>query len=304
MSASELLKECLAVQNALEFVGFGTLKITLHIDASVARAFIHRRGVGRMKHLDVRFMWLQDLAMKNVFTTKKIDRNINPGDMLTHPPAAADVKRFREMLGLFEFDLALDPFEKVKAELVKGSGATNVQITHRGAQVAALMLMAAKGVKADESALTGASAALAGVPSMCRCDYWSNLCWDVCGYVGVIAIMWMMVMMMISLGRRISAALTGVSMFSRVYAALTGESITTGELSPNRRKKIYASLMRDDKSSDDERAERFVRRLAARKMYMSKQGVRLHIHKDCHTIEHCKSEDLTEYQVCVFCMRK
>ena len=55
---------------------------------------------------------------------------------------------------------------------MKGSGATHVQITHRGAQVAAMMLMAAKGVKADGTALTG-DAALAGD---CRCRYWSNLC--------------------------------------------------------------------------------------------------------------------------------
>ena len=33
------------------------LPIVLHTDADVARAFCNKRGVGRMKHLDVRHCW-------------------------------------------------------------------------------------------------------------------------------------------------------------------------------------------------------------------------------------------------------
>ena len=86
---------------------------------------------------------MQNLAERNIFTTKKIDRSLNPGDLLTHSPSAADVVKFREMLGLFEMSLAMDSFEKVKAELVKGSGTATRQISNRGARVAAIMLAAA-----------------------------------------------------------------------------------------------------------------------------------------------------------------
>ena len=129
MSASELLKECMAIQSILEFIGFGKLMIMLHIESSVCRA---------------RFMWMQEAA-KGVFTTRKIAWDANPGYMLRHPPSAADVVKLREVLGIYPIDFALDPFEAVKAELVKGSGGTNV--THYGARVAAVMLAAAKGVR-------------------------------------------------------------------------------------------------------------------------------------------------------------
>ena len=38
----------------------GLLPIVLHTDADVARAFCHKRGVARMKHLDVKHCWLQE----------------------------------------------------------------------------------------------------------------------------------------------------------------------------------------------------------------------------------------------------
>ena len=54
MSMSEILKEAKLMQYNLEFCGLGLLPIVSHTDADVARAFCHKRGVGRMKHLDVR----------------------------------------------------------------------------------------------------------------------------------------------------------------------------------------------------------------------------------------------------------
>ena len=48
------------IQDNLEFVNFGRLPIVLYTDATVERAFAHRTGVGRLKHLDVRYMWVQE----------------------------------------------------------------------------------------------------------------------------------------------------------------------------------------------------------------------------------------------------
>ena len=60
MSMSEVLKEAKLMQYNLEFCGMGLLPIVLHTDADVAKAFCHKRGVGRMKYLDVRHCWLQE----------------------------------------------------------------------------------------------------------------------------------------------------------------------------------------------------------------------------------------------------
>ena len=88
MSMSEVLKEAKLMQYNIEFCGMGLLPIVLHTDADVARAFCHKRGVGRMKHLDVRHCWLQEELEKGNFKVKRVDRKFNASDMLTHSPSA------------------------------------------------------------------------------------------------------------------------------------------------------------------------------------------------------------------------
>ena len=86
MSMSEVLKEAKLMQYNLEFCGMGLLPIVLHPDADVAKAFCHKRSVGRMKHPDVRHCWLQEELEKENLKVKRVDRKLNESDMLTHSP--------------------------------------------------------------------------------------------------------------------------------------------------------------------------------------------------------------------------
>ena len=52
MAASECIKEALLMQEVLMFAGLGHYEIEVKVDSSAAHAFFHRRGVGRMKHVD------------------------------------------------------------------------------------------------------------------------------------------------------------------------------------------------------------------------------------------------------------
>ena len=54
MAASEGIKEALLLQEVLMFAGLGHYEIEVKVDSSAAHAFVHRRGVGRMKHIDSR----------------------------------------------------------------------------------------------------------------------------------------------------------------------------------------------------------------------------------------------------------
>ena len=74
MSVSKILKETLLVQFNLEFAGMGTLPIQLMTDATVARQVVHRKGVGRMKHLEVRYMWLQRRLSEGAYTSSRRSR--------------------------------------------------------------------------------------------------------------------------------------------------------------------------------------------------------------------------------------
>ena len=134
MSMSELMKDCLLLQFNLEFAGFGKLPIVMNTDATVARAFVHRKGVGRMKHLDVRHMWLQELMSQGAYSARKIPREINPSDMLTHTPTAADLLKFLPMIGIFPFACSTGAATLVKTALVLRPAS--------GPKIAAAILMA------------------------------------------------------------------------------------------------------------------------------------------------------------------
>ena len=59
MAASEGINEALLMQEVLMFAGLGHYEIEVKVDSSAAHAFFHRRGVGRMKHIDSRILLLQ-----------------------------------------------------------------------------------------------------------------------------------------------------------------------------------------------------------------------------------------------------
>ena len=100
MAASESIKEALFLQEMLMFAGLGHYEIEIKVDKSAAHAFFHRRSVGRMKHIDSRILWLQDLIAARSVRLKKIPRTRNLADMLTHTPSAKELEVFRPLMSL------------------------------------------------------------------------------------------------------------------------------------------------------------------------------------------------------------
>ena len=100
MAASEGIKEALLLQKVLMFVGLGHSEIEIKVDSSAAHAFFHRRGVGRMKHIDSKILWLQDLIAAGGVRLKKIPRTQNLADMLTHTPSAKELEIFLPVMSL------------------------------------------------------------------------------------------------------------------------------------------------------------------------------------------------------------
>ena len=52
-------------------------------------------GVGKIRHLEVRYFWLQEMAKSGVIAVRKVNGVLNPADVLTKPMS------FSEMLGKF-----------------------------------------------------------------------------------------------------------------------------------------------------------------------------------------------------------
>ena len=117
MSMSEVLKEAKLMKYNLEFCRMGLLPIVLHTDADVARAFCHKRGVGRMKHLDVRHCWLQEELEQGNFKVRRVDGQFNASDVLTYSPSAEELRKFLPMIGCHTMTVNRENYNAVKAML-------------------------------------------------------------------------------------------------------------------------------------------------------------------------------------------
>ena len=56
----------------------------LHMDASAALGVIQRKGVGRVRHLDVSMLWLQEQQLRQVMEFRKVHGLKNAGDLMTN----------------------------------------------------------------------------------------------------------------------------------------------------------------------------------------------------------------------------
>ena len=85
---SELLAIVKAATEALGmFFLAADLRIALtariHVDASVALGILERRGVGRVRHLDVGGFFLQERALRRAVGFMKVTGTSNPVDFMT-----------------------------------------------------------------------------------------------------------------------------------------------------------------------------------------------------------------------------
>eukprot|EP00971_Amphidinium_carterae_P289775 5754136-Amphidinium_carterae.2 len=70
--------ELLYAQQLLHDVGIHVDTPQLYTDATVAKSLAARQGLGRIRHLEVRYLWLQDLPEQKKMTVLKVAGPIIP----------------------------------------------------------------------------------------------------------------------------------------------------------------------------------------------------------------------------------
>ena len=79
------------------FLGISNV-IKLGTDSSAAKSFVCRRGLGKMRHLEIRDLWLQKEVADGKLEVSKIDGDKNPADLMTKILTIAEiVERLRRM---------------------------------------------------------------------------------------------------------------------------------------------------------------------------------------------------------------
>ena len=76
------------------------LESRVHTDASATLGIINRIGLGRLRHINVQFSWLQDRSKKGDLKVMKIHGYDNPADLISKHLAATDVQRHTGTLNL------------------------------------------------------------------------------------------------------------------------------------------------------------------------------------------------------------
>jgi hypothetical protein len=98
-SATKAAAELLGVQTLMHDLDW-PVRLWLGVDASAAQAMANRRGIGRVRHLDVRYMWLQHLVKAGAITVRKVPGRGNPSDVLTKSQNATDAFSKLKLVGV------------------------------------------------------------------------------------------------------------------------------------------------------------------------------------------------------------
>ena len=96
-------------------------------DSSAAMGVVERRGVGKIRHLDVGKLWIQEMRESGGVEIKKVKGTANPADQLTKNLMPQDVVKGLELCGMEEREGRSEKTVDVKGEeeTPKVKGLTN-----------------------------------------------------------------------------------------------------------------------------------------------------------------------------------
>jgi len=88
----------LGVQALMEDMGF-ECAIVMKSDSSAGRSISLRKGTGKVRHLQVKYLWIQDALFDKRLTLEKVKGTDNPADIGTKYLMAHEVKAVAEKFG-------------------------------------------------------------------------------------------------------------------------------------------------------------------------------------------------------------
>ena len=77
--------EGIGIREAVEFLSGKAARMKAYTDSSAARGIVHRQGVGRIKHLATRMLWVQEVTRNGLCSVKAVSTVFNPADLGTKP---------------------------------------------------------------------------------------------------------------------------------------------------------------------------------------------------------------------------
>ena len=75
-------------------------ELQLHTDSSAAKSFVSRKGLGKMKHLEIRDLWLQREVALGKVKVNKVDGLKNPADLMTKYLRKEEIEVRLQLMGI------------------------------------------------------------------------------------------------------------------------------------------------------------------------------------------------------------
>ena len=91
--------EGLGLKQVIQDMGV-KVAVKVWVDSSTAKSIAERIGLGKVRHMDVRFMWLQEVRRQGKVKIVKINGEANPADIMTKPKSIDDIQKLVKCLGV------------------------------------------------------------------------------------------------------------------------------------------------------------------------------------------------------------
>ena len=90
-------KGLISLARELGFEGMSNV-VRLGTDSSAAKSFVSRRRLGKMRHLEIRDLWLQKEVNEGKVEVSKVRGDSNPADLMTKVLGVRDIEsRLRDL---------------------------------------------------------------------------------------------------------------------------------------------------------------------------------------------------------------
>jgi hypothetical protein len=98
------------VKTASEALGFQALasdlgismELELYVDSTAAQSIASRAGLAKTKHVEVKYLWVQQATRRGLFKVRRVPGEDNPADIMTKPHCA---RHMAQMLGHVGFSI-------------------------------------------------------------------------------------------------------------------------------------------------------------------------------------------------------
>ena len=92
--------EALGVSTLLEDFGVADIKVSVGMDAIAAIGIVQRRGLNKLRHVELDVLWIQEQQAQRLLPLRKVPRPRHPSDMMTKNVDQAHIDMYLDILKL------------------------------------------------------------------------------------------------------------------------------------------------------------------------------------------------------------